>query len=102
MKIEYTDRYSSKRKKPRIQEDLVYWFQQHIEGQVDRAGAVETAISIAESTASALGRLCEILAEKDILDVDDLVEIAGETPNKTWDEIGTADPHHPHYKLIKE
>jgi len=43
----------------------------------DREGQVETAQATATAALEALGRLCEILTEKGLLNKDDIVRIVG-------------------------
>lgn len=45
-------------------------------------GAIETIEKTAENATEAIGRLCEILAEKSILSADDIVRVVSKYPHE--------------------
>ena len=56
----------------------------------DISGIAEDARAIARNSAAALGRLCDILATKGILNAADIIKVAGAY---TYDEDYNATPH---------
>ncbi len=56
-------------------QSVAYYVERKLEGRAD--GRLESAAESAHNAAKALGRLVELLAERGVLDADDVVLIAG-------------------------